>query len=525
MGSEEVHLLNGNDNVHGSGGDDTIFGGLGNDSLYGYYGNDLLYGGKGNDSLNGVAGTNTLIGGEGNDTLNAGSSNSTFVFSKGHGQDVINISSGQNSETQISFIDGIKPEDVKVWRWSNHLYLSNINTQDCIQVSNYFNTDGTVHQHYAIDQVIFEDGTLWHQDKLTELAYFNTSDSNDNVQLPNYVGNLNLGDGNDTALGSYADDTLLGGIGNDTLKGNTGNDTLFGNSGNDSLYGGSGNDTLVGGLGHDFLQGDTGNKSYVFGPGSGQDVIYAHNSTNYIHAVQFLAGINPDDVELSRQDCISWQGRNFNANLVINIKGSQDKIIVQNYFSGEYYHIDEIRFADGTIWDKADFQQKMLSNTQGKIYYGTSESDSILGSDIADTIYGNAGQDSINGLDGDDSLYGGMDEDNINGGLGSDILYGQDGNDILIGGYDNDRLYGGNNNDTLMGGAGVDFLQGDAGDDVYVFGRGFGQDGINNSNSTNDKDVIRLLEGILPEDIIYLVIKIKLYFIHLHIHIIIFRIT
>ena len=56
-----------------------------------------------------------------------------------------------------------------------------------------------------------------------------------------------------------------------------GDDMLYGDAGNDKLYGGEGDDTLDGGVGDDDLRGDTAGNTgadiFVFGPGSGSDVI------------------------------------------------------------------------------------------------------------------------------------------------------------------------------------------------------------------------------------------------------------
>ena len=56
-----------------------------------------------------------------------------------------------------------------------------------------------------------------------------------------------------------------------------GNDMLYGDAGNDKLYGGDDDDTLAGGVGDDDLMGgtvgNTGDDTFVFGPGSGSDVI------------------------------------------------------------------------------------------------------------------------------------------------------------------------------------------------------------------------------------------------------------
>ena len=68
-----------------------------------------------------------------------------------------------------------------------------------------------------------------------------------------------------------------------------------------------------------------------------------------------------------------------------------------------------------------------------------------------DSLYGEGGNDNLTGNSGNDSLYGGS---------GNDYLYGNDGDDTLDGGTGNDWLYGGNGNDT------------------YIFGKGYGNDTI-----------------------------------------------
>jgi Ca2+-binding RTX toxin-like protein len=74
-------------------------------------------------------------------------------------------------------------------------------------------------------------------------------------------------------------------------------------------------------------------------------------------------------------------------------------------------------------------------------FNGTSFSDLIKGTSLADIINGNAGSDSLYGLGGDDI---------INGGSGHDYLSGGDGNDILIPGSGVNDLRGGAGNDTFV---------------------------------------------------------------------------
>ncbi|MGF0338306.1 calcium-binding protein, partial [Ectopseudomonas toyotomiensis] len=86
---------------------------------------------------------------------------------------------------------------------------------------------------------------------------------------------------------------------------------------------------------------------------------------------------------------------------------------------------------------------------------------------------------------------------------GNDILDGGNGNDLLLGGEGNDNLSGGAGDDILDGGTGNDSLSGGAGSDIYRFSRGWGQDTINNHDtSTNKTDAIVFADDITPDDIV-----------------------
>lgn len=93
-GGDSPDLLlggDGNDTILGDRGNDRILGGNGHDQMNGGQGDDVLRGGPGNDLLLGGEGRDTLVGDMGNDTLNGGAGADVFVFSKGHGRDVITV--------------------------------------------------------------------------------------------------------------------------------------------------------------------------------------------------------------------------------------------------------------------------------------------------------------------------------------------------------------------------------------------------------------------------------------------------
>jgi Ca2+-binding RTX toxin-like protein len=262
---------------------------------------------------------------------------------------------------------------------------------------------------------------------------------------------------------------------------------LYGEEGNDSLVGNNGTDVLNGGIGNDTLQGGYGNDTYVFALGDGQDTIYEADGAD---TIQFAAGINPADVNVQRV----VSGGGYDYNLELSIAGTNDKITVYHQFGSTGYSgpyatpgqvIENITFADGTVWDTATISSKVHNLT------GTASSDSFSAWDANnftfsglggnDTLYGGSGNDSFDGGDGVDYLVGNGGVDTLVGGAGTDTLDGSDGNDVLTGGIDNDTLYGG------------------YGDDTYVFATGDGQDVITEYNGADKVELNRGLLSVIFE--------------------------
>ncbi|HDR1856561.1 TPA: hypothetical protein QB617_000336, partial [Pasteurella multocida] len=66
-----------------------VEGSLKDDILKGSNDDDILIGKLGNDTINAGAGNDVLVGGRGNDVMRGGLGADTYIFSKGHGQDLI----------------------------------------------------------------------------------------------------------------------------------------------------------------------------------------------------------------------------------------------------------------------------------------------------------------------------------------------------------------------------------------------------------------------------------------------------
>jgi trimeric autotransporter adhesin len=320
---------------------------------------------------------------------------------------------------------------------------------------------------------------------------------------------LTGGMGNDFLSAWSGNDTLNGAAGADWLVGNAGNDQLNGQDGADILAGNEGADVLDGGAGDDGMEGGSDNDTYVYGRDRGNDTISEENGT--LDSILLEVGVSISDVTLTRDD----------TDLVLHIAGSTDTLTVRGHWWGTA-GIEEIRFADGTVWNAAT----IASNAK---YLGTPGADLLLGTEAderfesgdgddtveanggADTVNAGAGADNVSGGSGDDSIDGGEGNDTLDAGDGFDVVLGGAGADFIAGGLGDDSLNGGEGDDYIQGAAGVDELSGDAGDDalegglegdVYLFAPGFGQDVIQESDATpGSVDIVRFSSEISPENV------------------------
>ncbi|MCB0065837.1 MAG: hypothetical protein KDD77_01730 [Caldilineaceae bacterium] len=476
--ADVINGLGGNDVINGGDGNDTIDGGEGADSLSGNNGNDVIVGGAGNDVIYAGDGDDRLDGGTGNDYLQGDAGSDTYVFARGYGQDVVNnYDTGTGKTDAMEFGANILPVDIMLSRNGTDLVLSIAGTSDRVTVRSFFENDGN--SPYALEQIRFANGTVWSKAAVLAMCLQGTAGADTIVGTASNDA-IYAGAGNDSVSGGAGNDTIDGEAGADNLSGGDGNDVIFGGADNDYVYGNNGNDRLDGGTGNDYLQGDAGSDTYVFARGYGQDVVYNYDTgTGKTDALEFGADILPSDIVVTRSS----------TDLVLSIAGTSDRVTVRSFFDTDGnggYALEQVRFADGTIWDKATV--KLLA---------------IAGNDTAQTLTGYATADVINGLGGNDVINGGDGNDTIDGGDGADSISGGNGNDLISGGTGNDYVYGNNGNDRLDGGTGNDYLQGDAGSDTYVFARGYGQDVVYNYDTgTGKTDALEFGADILPSDIV-----------------------
>ncbi|CAD5377721.1 conserved hypothetical protein [Pseudomonas sp. OF001] len=384
------------DTIYGSSAGDRITGQSGNDTLIGNGGNDVIDGGAGNDLLIGSSGWNWIYENgsyrvERNTTPQVSpNDNDTYLFGRGDGQDTVidgDYTSG-NTDT-LRFREGVAPADVKLIRSGNDLVLAIRGSSDQVTLKQYFDVAWNgVNGPYLIERIAFSDGTV--------LSYAN-------VQAILFAGSEEA----ETIIGSRVADVLTGQGGDDVLLGGAGRDILDGGAGNDVLRGGGaigwGNQVY-----ESFDEGDT----YRFGRGDGNDSIIEDSwQQGETDRIELKTGVLPSDVRLERVRTVNgWQ---VSDDLKITIRDTGETLVVKNHFNeSNRYAVEEIAFADGTLWDAETIKSRSL--------------------------LGEAGNDELRGFNGcDDVLVGGAGNDLLEGGSGSDTYHFGlgDGQDVITDGY------------------------------------------------------------------------------------------
>jgi trimeric autotransporter adhesin len=356
------------------------------DQIFGDDQNNILSGGAGNDRLTGRFGNDVLSGGTGNDYLTGSGGDDIYRFGRGDGQDIVtdftDFFTGRGGNDTVELGAGISLNDITVTQADNGYSLKiSINaTSDSVTLF-----DTSLNVDNRIEQVRFFDGmTLTHADLFARAT----------VATP----------GDDQFFGGLEDEILSGGAGNDLLDGRFGNDILIGGTGNDRLSGSGGDDI------------------YRIARGDGQDIIsdFASFFTGRggLDTVEFAADIRPAEIILTKAN----SGQDY----IINFENSDQRITLSFAASGDAnYWIEQLRFSDGTIWDRSTFE--------GRVVAANDDANVISGTTSADSLRGLGGNDFISGLEGDDTLRGD---------LGNDTLFGGAGIDILIGGAGDDQIFG-----------------------------------------------------------------------------------
>ena len=383
---------NGHDLLQGAGEADVLDGLGGNDLISGAGGNDTLSGSAGNDTLLGGVGADTLTGGAGDDFLRGGDDPSPntgavdlYVWGPGAGNDTawarpdsqfwVRSSDGSAYGADELQLEGVSWSGLWAERSGNNMTLIVAASGERFTVLEYFAS--------GHNQVRIRNGSGGHylqadvEQKIAESAILRQATAGDDL----IIGSESAGDAIDALAGN---DRVEGRGGNDRLLGNEGNDLLLGQDGDDSLEGGSGNDTLDGGAGNDTLAGGSGNDVYVFGAGGGIDRILDQDKTSgRVDVIAMQAGVRDDDLRIAR----------VGDDLQLVLAESGDAITVAKHFYAKGkdtgYHVDAVRFADGSQWTRAALQDFVTRSVSGNYV--------LSGTDAAEELRGLGGNDTLSG--------------------------------------------------------------------------------------------------------------------------------
>ncbi|KQY89763.1 Calx-beta domain-containing protein [Brevundimonas sp. Root1423] len=214
--------------------DNILIGNGQENSLYGYDGDDVLDGGAGWDTMN---------GGSGNDIYYVDAEFDAVIEAKNGGVDEIRTTHGVQ-------VLGVHVENLTGLSDSGQVLIGN-----------------------AVNNVIKGAAGDDHIDGMSgnDILFGNAGMD---FLLGSAGDDFLFGGGDDDRLeGGSGNDRLDGGAGVDLMRGESGNDILAGADGDDLMDGAAGADVLIGGAGNDFLSGGAGNDVFVFGPGSGDDIV------------------------------------------------------------------------------------------------------------------------------------------------------------------------------------------------------------------------------------------------------------
>jgi Ca2+-binding RTX toxin-like protein len=437
-----IEALNGTDFDDILGGDaaaNKLFGNGGKDQLEGRGGDDEIYGGENDDVIIGGAGYDKIDGGAGSDTASYefGSVGVNVSLSAG------TASGGDAQGDQLNSIENLVGTDVADRLEGNDdANLLSGGRGDDLLVG--LGGDDILIGGHGADTMIGGDG----------IDTVNYSLSVDGVVIDLANGSAGSGDAQGDTFseieiveGSYHDDTIRGDANDNRLRGGLGADVIDGRGGFDiadystaetgvgvnlgtgsgtagealgdtlisiemvigsnwvdNLTGGSGNETFDGGYSNDIVAGGAGSDTYLFGYDSGEDVVTDVGASSDTDVLVMKDGILPKDVSLLRNGDDLFVELERDDGILI------DTVTFKNHFLGDDTGLEQIRFANGITWDRAQIETLVRLgrfNAADDLYrFGTEDQTAII--DPADLVLNDVteGWDQLTLVSVQNALFG-----------------------------------------------------------------------------------------------------------------------
>ena len=378
--AQEIRGHENNDTLIGAGGADSIRGGEGDDRLYGGDGDDVIVMNGGADYVEGGAGADligasnedggndTIRGGRGDDVILEGADSDTYLYAAGDGDDIIRDIQTIWGPTDVLWLTDLASDQVALEHKDSTLLIRILPTGETIEVGSQFTGPSFGH---GLEQLRFADGAIWYRDSFFSRAtpWVNVDSAETGPLHGGHHPDLLTGgaaaqeiwgyDNDDTLIGGGGNDTITAGEGADRVYGGDGDDVLFLNGGSDYVEGGDGadvigaggldggHDTIRGGRGDDVILEGDGSDTYLYAAGDGDDIIADWQSQLGPTDVLWLTDLNPDQVALQRNGAV----------MLIQIMPTGEQIEVQGQFGSWDVGngLEQLRFADGTIWMRNAF--------------------------------------------------------------------------------------------------------------------------------------------------------------------------
>ena len=392
--------------------------------LTGTAGNDVLTGGAGHDQLFGLAGNDTLNGQAGNDLLDGGTGTDTMAGSAGN---------------------------------------------DTYVVENLFD---------VVTEAANE-GTDTVQSSL--LAY----------TLGANVENLTLtGTGPSAGIGNALNNVLTGNSGANLLDGKTGADTMAGGAGSDLYMVDHTGDTVIEQVGEGALDSVTSSVSYTLSANVEHLVLTGSAAVN-------STGNELDNVLTGNSAANVLTGLSGNDTYIIGAGdtvveaagGGTDTVVsgLTHSLAANVENLTLVGFSaiNGTGNALDNVLNGLLSLTGNTLTGGAGNDTYIIGGGDQVVEAANGGTDSVQSVL--THTLGANVEHLALTGIGAVNGTGNGFNNTLIGNRANNTLSGVGGNDQLRGGLGNDTVNGGSGNDTFLFGRGEGQDLVQDNSGTADK--------------------------------------
>ena len=352
-----------------------------------------IKGGNGNDTITGTIGDDTITGGAGTTIIN---------YTKGDGNDVINLTKDENFTLNIYGVSDIndlkfsyanKDRDLRIYTDKNSstefITIKNFAKKNVVGLGKVeLNLNGNIYDLRTSKDITDPKNpkniTLY-KTEVTDKNFTGTY-LNDEIDASNSVlyKKVKQGKKKVTVEKSIADSGL-------TLKGGAGNDSITGTKYSDKIYGNAGDDTINAG---------TGNNYIYFSKGDGADIIENGNGV--------------DTLVFVKNTKLSYTQNK--GDLVISY-GNSDTVILKDFYksghSVKYIQIGKTKTDISTLIPEPTITE--YTENDVRYYLGTKEANEITASDSYTNvaIYGYDGDDTITVKNHSGDIYAGKGADTI----------------------------------------------------------------------------------------------------------------